>query len=155
MKTELESLGLWPGCEQPQDFVETKFYQQELENTKKRVEERGQQERQRSDSQKPTGRLWRFCAKALKQGPDSPHVHTGFVAGKYIYCPAKVLSLYKDQGMDKDMTWKEFKESVFYKIEQQRWEVEKGKWVVYANGSKTFQAATPKNNPIWTEDPPK
>ena len=46
MKTELESLGLWPGCEQPQDFVETKFYQQELENTKKRVEERGPGERE-------------------------------------------------------------------------------------------------------------
>ena len=111
------------------DFTETRFFQQELENTKKRVEERGQQKRKRSDSQETTGRLCRFCRKPLKQGPNSPHIHTGFpgVVGKYIYCPAKVLSLYKDQGMDKEMTWKDFKESVFYEKEKQRWEVEKGK----------------------------
>ena len=114
------------------DFAMTKFFQQELENTKKRVEERGMQKRKRSESasqQQPTGRMCRFCHKPLKQGPNSPHVHTGFpgVVGKYIYCPEKVLSLYKDQGMDKEMTWREFTESPFYKMEKQRWESEKGK----------------------------
>ena len=113
------------------DFTETNFFQLELEDTKKRAEERGQQKRKRSDSQEPspTGRMCRFCHKPLKQGPNSPHVHTGFpgVVGKYIYCPAKVFSLYKDQGMDKEMTWKDFKESVFYETEKQRWVVEKGK----------------------------
>ncbi|TDH13498.1 hypothetical protein EPR50_G00033490 [Perca flavescens] len=32
-----------------------------------------------------------------------------------------------DQGMEKEMTWKEFQESAFYKSEKLRWEVEKGK----------------------------
>lgn len=29
----------------------------------------------------------------LKQGPNSPHIHTGFpgVAGKYVYCPTKIF----------------------------------------------------------------
>ncbi|XP_056267292.1 uncharacterized protein LOC130191663 [Pseudoliparis swirei] len=57
-----------------------------------------------------------FCGMGLKQGPNSPHIHTGFpeVAGKYVYCPAKVLSLYRDQGMEKEMTWREFQASDFY-----------------------------------------
>ena len=124
------------------DFAQTRFFQQELEITKKRVDQQKRkrshsQEPTRSDSQqptqstsqKPTGRLCHFCRKPLKQGPDSPHLHTNFpgVAGKNIYCPAKILSLYKDQGMDKEMTWKAFKESVFYAREKQRWEAEKGK----------------------------
>ncbi|KAF3849999.1 hypothetical protein F7725_019718 [Dissostichus mawsoni] len=58
----------------------------------------------------------------LKPGPNSPHIHTGFpgVAGKYVYCPANVLSLYRDQGMEKQMTWKNLKESVFYEAEKKR-----------------------------------
>ena len=27
------------------------------------------------------------------------------VAGRYIYCPARVLSLYKEEGMVAEMTW--------------------------------------------------
>lgn len=44
----------------------------------------------------------------LEQGPNSPHIHMGFpeVAGKYIYCPSKVYSLYRDKGMAKEMAWK-------------------------------------------------
>ncbi|KAK2905454.1 hypothetical protein Q8A67_007253 [Cirrhinus molitorella] len=62
-----------------QDFMETEFFQRELEATKKRVEEKGQQKRKRSDTQpQPTGRLCRFCKMELKKGPNSPHVHTGF-----------------------------------------------------------------------------
>ncbi|XP_037603582.1 uncharacterized protein LOC119475192 [Sebastes umbrosus] len=111
-----------------QDFAATKFFQQELDATKKRVEERGQQKRKRTDSPQ-TGRKCRFCKMELKQGPNSPHIHTGFpgIAGKYIYCPAKVFSLYKDQGMEKEMTWKEFQVSAFYEREKKRWEVERGK----------------------------
>jgi len=65
----------------------------------------------------------------LKQGLNSPHIHTGFpgVPGKYIYCPSKVFSIYKGQGMDKEMTWKEFQDSAFYEMEKQRWVTEKGK----------------------------
>lgn len=111
-----------------QDFMETEFFQRELGATKKRVEERGQQKRKRSDAQQ-TGRLCRFCKMELKQGPNSPHIHTGFpgVPGKYIYCPAKVFSIYKGQGMVKEMTWKEFQDSAFYEAEKQRWVAEKGK----------------------------
>ncbi|XP_067464800.1 uncharacterized protein [Thunnus thynnus] len=110
------------------DFAGTEFFQRELDATKKNVEERGQQKRKRAESQH-TGRKCRFCKMELKQGPNSPHIHTGFpgVVGKYIYCPAKVFSIYKDQGMGKEMTWKEFQESQFYEMERQRWEVEKGK----------------------------
>ncbi|XP_049573373.1 uncharacterized protein [Syngnathus scovelli] len=59
----------------------------------------------------------------LKEGPKSPHVHTTFPghAGKYIYCPSKVYNLYKDKGMDKEMTWVEFQASPFYDTEWQRW----------------------------------
>ncbi|XP_054475533.1 uncharacterized protein LOC129107946 [Anoplopoma fimbria] len=91
------------------DFAETPFFQRELDATKQRVEEKGQQKRKRTDLQ-PAGRRCRFCNMQLKQGPNSPHIHTGFpgVSGKYIYCPAKVCSLYKDRGMKKKMTWKEF-----------------------------------------------
>ncbi|KAL1268446.1 hypothetical protein QQF64_033809 [Cirrhinus molitorella] len=113
-----------------QDFMETEFFQREPEATKKRVEEKGQQKRKRSDTQpQPTGRLCRFCKMELKKGPNSPHVHTGFpgVSGKYIYCPAKVFFIYKDQGMDKELTWKDFKDSAFYEAEKQRWIAEKGK----------------------------
>ncbi len=65
----------------------------------------------------------------LKQGPNSPHIHTDFpgVPGKYIYCPAKAFSVYKGQGMVKEMTWKKFKDFAFYETEEQRWVAEKGK----------------------------
>lgn len=111
-----------------QDFMETEFFQRELEITKKRVEEKGQLKRKRSDT-RHTGRLCRFCKMELKQGLNSPHIHTGFpgVPGKYIYCPSKVFSIYKGQGMVKEMTWKEFQDSAFYEVEKQRWVAEKGK----------------------------
>ncbi len=94
-----------------QDFMETEFFQRELGATKKRVEARGQQKRKRADTQH-TG-LCRFCQMELKQGPNSPHIHTDFpgVPGKYIYCPTKAFSVYKGQGMVKEMTWKKFKDS--------------------------------------------
>ncbi|KAK2856717.1 hypothetical protein Q5P01_005452 [Channa striata] len=59
----------------------------------------------------------------------SPLIHTGFpgMVGKYIYCPSIVFSLYKDHGMEKEMTWKDFQKSPFYEMERQRWDVEKGK----------------------------
>lgn len=137
-----EALPCIGGCAHPQvteglthakmdfkDFVETEFFHRELEATRQRVEERAQHKRKRADSQ-PTGtRKCRFCKLDLKQGPESPHIHTGFpgVAGKYIYCPAKVFSLYKDKGLDKEMTWREFQESPFFELEKQRWEAEKAK----------------------------
>lgn len=72
------------------DFAETEFFQRELDATKKRVEERGQQKRKREESQH-TGRKCRFCKMELKQGPNSPYIHAGFpgVVGKYIYCQQK------------------------------------------------------------------
>ncbi|XP_026200512.1 uncharacterized protein LOC113151805 isoform X2 [Anabas testudineus] len=111
-----------------EDFTKSQFFQRELDATKKKVEERDKQKRKRTESQ-PTGRKCRFCKTELKQGPNSRHIHTGFsgIAGKYIYCPAKVFSLYRDQGMEREMTWKEFQESPFYDKERQRWMGEKRK----------------------------
>ncbi|KAI9538065.1 hypothetical protein NQZ68_017757 [Dissostichus eleginoides] len=101
------------------DFAETAFFSRELEAMKQRVEARVQQKRKNAEPEHK-GRKCGFCRMELKQGPNSPHIHTGFpgVAGKYVYCPAKVLSLYRDQGMEKQMTWKNFKESVFYEAEK-------------------------------------
>ncbi|MEQ2166695.1 hypothetical protein GOODEAATRI_030931 [Goodea atripinnis] len=109
-----------------EEFSTTTFFQRELQETKKLVGEKSETKRNRTESQ-PTGRVCRFCHKDLKQGPNSPHVHTGFpgVAGKYIYCPSKVLSIYQSQGMVKEMSWKEFSESPFYEAEKQRWVAEK------------------------------
>ncbi|XP_072242686.1 uncharacterized protein [Leuresthes tenuis] len=109
-----------------EDFSSTQFFQRELEDTKKRVEEKTDKKRKRPDSQQP-GRLCRFCRMVLKQGPDSPHIHTSFpgLAGKYIYCPSKVHALYQHKGMTKEMSWKDFCKSPFFEEEKQRWVQEK------------------------------
>lgn len=116
-----------------EDFAETPFFQRELEASKQRaadtkrvIEERS---KRKSVVEHPTGRLCRFCHLPLKQGPNSPHIHTGFpgVAGKYIYCPAKVFSLYQAQGMSAEMSWRDFQQSPFYEAEKQRWIEEKKK----------------------------
>ncbi|TNN25550.1 hypothetical protein EYF80_064319 [Liparis tanakae] len=77
---------------------------------------------------KTSWKLW-VASVRLKQGPNRPDIHTGFpgVAGKYVYCPAKVFSLYRDQGMEKEMTWREFQASAFYETEKNRWAVDKRK----------------------------
>ncbi|KAL3966692.1 polyamine-modulated factor 1 [Sarotherodon galilaeus] len=74
-----------------EEFAQTEFFQRDLDATRKRSEERMEKKRKRPETQQ-TGRLCRFCHMDLKQGPNSPHVHTAFpgVAGKYIYCPSKV-----------------------------------------------------------------
>ncbi|XP_015224562.1 PREDICTED: uncharacterized protein LOC107080871, partial [Cyprinodon variegatus] len=107
------------------DFADTPFFARELEAAKRRaaevrrvMEERG---KRKAKEEQPAGRLCRFCHRPLKQGPNSSHVHTGFpgVNGKYIYCPAKVLSLYQSQGMKGEMTWGEFSQSSFYEAEKE------------------------------------
>ncbi len=42
----------------------------------------------RAEESPAPGRKCRFCKLELRQGPNSPHIHTGFpgVPGKYIYC---------------------------------------------------------------------
>ncbi|KAK7944623.1 hypothetical protein WMY93_000351 [Mugilogobius chulae] len=104
------------------DFVATEFFQRELEATRQRVEERQQQKRKREESPAP-GRKCRFCKLELKQGPNSPHIHTSFpgLPGKYIYCPAKVFSAYREQGMEREMSWRQFQQSPFYEKEKERW----------------------------------
>lgn len=105
-----------------EEFARTEFFQRELDATKKRVADKSEKKRKRPEPQQ-TGRLCRFCRLELKQGPNSPHVHTGFpgVAGKYIYCPSKVYSIYRDKGMAKEMNWDEFQRSPFYEAERKRW----------------------------------
>lgn len=109
------------------DFMDTPFFERELAATQQKVQ--GQKAKRKAADVPPQGRLCRFCHRVLKQGPDSPHVHTGFpgVAGKYVYCPAKVFSLYQDQGMEKELIWGDFKGSAFYEAERLRWLAEKGK----------------------------
>ncbi|KAJ8364725.1 hypothetical protein SKAU_G00135560 [Synaphobranchus kaupii] len=115
-----------------QDFAATAFFQRELDSVKQRGAEwkRVKEERtkRKSAGPQPSRPRCRFCHMPLKQG-SGPHVHTYFpgVAGKYVYCPSRVLSLYKPQGMQKEMSWREFQQSAFYEAEKQRWTVEKGK----------------------------
>ena len=113
-----------------EEFAQTEFFQRELDLTKQRVESKAQKKRKLpSPDAQPSGRLCRFCRQVLKQGPNSPHIHTGFpgVSGKYIYCPSKVLSIYRDRGMAKEMSWKEFQQSSFYAMEKDRWTAERKK----------------------------
>ena len=111
-----------------EDFSQTDFFQRELQLTKRKVEEKAERKRKPTDPQ-PQGRMCRFCHTELKQGPNSKHIHTGFpgVVGKYIYCPEKVFSLYKDKGMTKEMSWRDFQASSFYNIEKERWAAERKK----------------------------
>ena len=114
-----------------EDFAATPFFQRELEASKQRGAEnkRVTEERKKLKSEQHSfGRLCRFCHQPLKQGPTSPHIHTTFpgVSGKYIYCPARMLSLYRTQGMTAEMTWREFQQSPYYGAEKQRWTEEKG-----------------------------
>ncbi|XP_058478309.1 uncharacterized protein LOC131451766 isoform X1 [Solea solea] len=112
-------------------FAQTAFFRRELQLTKGRVEEKAAKRRKLMEPVAPQtqGRMCRFCHTALKQSPHSKHIHTGFpgVAGKYIYCPLKVLNLYRPQGMLKEMTWREFQASPFYAMEKERWTVERKK----------------------------
>ncbi len=59
------------------------LFKRELEDTKKQLEEKGRPETGH------VGHLCRFCKLELKQGSNSPHIHTGSpgVAGKYVYSP--------------------------------------------------------------------
>ncbi len=86
------------------------FFKSELEDTKKRVEEKGHKKRKRPETGH-VSRLCRFCKKQLKQGSNSPHIHihvsytytyihmcsphTGFprVAGKYVHCHVSLFHL--------------------------------------------------------------
>ncbi len=60
---------------------------------------------------------------------NSPHIHTGFpgVAGKYIYCPYLVFSLYQAQGMSAEMSWSDFQQYQIYEAEKKRWMEKKKK----------------------------
>ena len=110
------------------DFMDTPFFERELAATQQKVQ--GQKAKRKAPPQgATTGATVQVLPPCLKQGPDSPHIHTGFpgVTGKYVYCPAKVFSLYQDQGMEKELTWGEFKGSAFYEAEKLRWVAENGK----------------------------
>ncbi|KAK0135941.1 hypothetical protein N1851_028181 [Merluccius polli] len=111
-----------------EDFAATPFYQRELESLNERGAERKRVKEERSKIKTEQHTFCRFCHQPLKQGPTSPHVHATFpgVTGKYIYCPQKVLSLYRTQGMTETMTWRDFQQSKHYGAEKQRWTEEKG-----------------------------
>ncbi|KAM3621622.1 uncharacterized protein V6R79_013761 [Siganus canaliculatus] len=116
-----------------EEFAASPFFAKELEAAKQRGAEwkRVSEERAKRKSAVPlpTGRLCRFCHQPLKQGPNSPHIHSYFpdLPGKYIYCPSRVFSLYREQGMDKELTWREFQQSRFFEAERERWAGEKRK----------------------------
>lgn len=116
-----------------EEFAASSFFERELEGARQRGAEHKrvlkERAKRKAEASTPTGRLCRFCHLPLKQGPDSPHIHTGFpgVSGKYIYCPSKVLSIYRTQGMTKELTWMEFQRSAFYEAERDRWVNERDK----------------------------
>ncbi|KAL1277039.1 hypothetical protein QQF64_023712 [Cirrhinus molitorella] len=105
-----------------EDFAETPFFQRELEASKQRGAERKKVTEERSKRKSavelPTGGLCRFCHLPMKQGLNSPHIHTGFTG---------VFFLYKAQGMSAEMSLGEFQQSPFYEAEKQRWIEEKKK----------------------------
>lgn len=74
-----------------EEFRATEFFQRELEATKKWVEEKPAKKSKRPDSQ-IAGHM------ELRQGPNSPHVYTGFpgVPGKYIYTAHLKYTPYTD-----------------------------------------------------------
>ncbi|XP_051794347.1 uncharacterized protein LOC110946501 [Acanthochromis polyacanthus] len=116
-----------------EEFSASPFFERELEGARDRGDEwkrvKSEREKKKVEAKTPTGRCCRFCHIPLKQGPGSPHIHTGFpgVPGKYIYCPSKVFSVYRSQGMTKELTWREFQRSAFYEVERDRWVNEKEK----------------------------
>ncbi|KAF3836161.1 hypothetical protein F7725_028719 [Dissostichus mawsoni] len=57
----------------------------------------------------------------------APEKAQGDTAMKYIYCPSRVFSLYNAQGMEKELTWREFQQSDFYDAERDRWIADKRK----------------------------
>ncbi|KAJ8349683.1 hypothetical protein SKAU_G00248130 [Synaphobranchus kaupii] len=84
-----------------EDFAAAPFFERELEAAKQRGAEwkRMAEERKRKSAvQLPTGRLCRFCHQPLKQGPNSPHIHTFFpgVPGKVYLLPLQ--SVFPVQG---------------------------------------------------------
>lgn len=102
-----------------QGFMEMAFFKIELEETKNGW--------RRKDSKNTKDLILNSlvaCADFVKWnfglwfyfGVNSPHIHTGFpgIARKCVICPANFFSIYQPQGMQKEMTWKQFKESVFY-----------------------------------------
>ncbi|KAI3357221.1 hypothetical protein L3Q82_015678, partial [Scortum barcoo] len=117
MKTELESAGSLVSL--PSLRTTTPRPRKNWKATKKKVEERGQQKRKRTDSQE-TGCKCRFCKLELKQGPDSPHIYSGIpgVAGKYIYCPAKSVLLIQRSGDGEGNDVEKSQESAFYEMEK-------------------------------------
>ena len=114
---------------QTEDFAACPFFERELEAARKRGAEwkRVAEERAKRKSvvNLPTGRLCRFCHQPLMQGISSPHTHTCFPG---IYCPSRVFSLYKEQGMVEEMTWRDFQQTLFFEAERDRWAAEKRKW---------------------------
>ncbi len=100
--------------------MEMEFFERELEATKKQVEEKGQ----KKTKGLKLNMLVRFCKLELKQGPNSPQIHRLSWRSREI---CLLPSIYQPQGIQKEMTWTEFKESAFYEMERQRWLAEKNK----------------------------
>ena len=104
-----------------EDFAACPFFERELEAARKRGAEwkRVAEERAKRKSvvNLPTGRLCRFCHQPLMQGISSPHTHTCFPG---IHCPSRVFSLYKEQGMVEEMTWRDFQQTLFFEAERDR-----------------------------------
>ncbi|KAK1883027.1 DNA-directed RNA polymerase subunit beta' [Dissostichus eleginoides] len=115
-----------------ENFAATPFFERELEAARQRgqsgerLQRREGRGRQQCSCQQAVSA---GCHQPLKQGPNSPHTHASFpgVPGKYIYCPSRVFSLYNAQGMEKELTWREFQLSDFYDAERDRWIADKRK----------------------------
>lgn len=45
----------------------------------------------------------------------------------HLFTAQHIISFYKDQGLENDTTWKELKETDFYKLKEESWLAEKWK----------------------------
>ena len=83
------------------NFVDTEFFQRE-----KRVEDKQKQKRKESPAPERKCRFWK---QELRQGPKSPHIHTGFSGYQGNTSTAEVFSLYREQGLEREKSWESFK----------------------------------------------
>ncbi|KAF3840661.1 hypothetical protein F7725_006523 [Dissostichus mawsoni] len=111
-----------------ENFAATPFFERELEAARQRgaewrkvAEERGR-EGSSAAANRPSLQVLSPTTEAGSQQPSYP-----CILPRYIYCLSRVFSLYNAQGMEKELTWREFQLSDFYDAERDRWIADKRK----------------------------
>ncbi|KAJ4918633.1 hypothetical protein JOQ06_005108 [Pogonophryne albipinna] len=143
MKTELETLGLWPAVAPRQEdslsrasvdkiskpvkyfYCSTKVFKtytkEGLKDTRMSFENLAATpffERE-LEAARQRGAEWRKVAEERGKRKAAVQLPTGRLC--------RVFSLYNAQGMEKELTWREFQQSDFYDAERDRWIADKRK----------------------------